>query len=57
MIGVTVWGLSQAFMTNQRGDAVRFLERYIVLAVPLTLQFYALYLILASVTWVVTLGA
>jgi len=43
MIGITIWGLVYAFRMNERGDGVKFLERYVVLAFPLTLQFYAVY--------------
>lgn len=57
ILGVTLWGLWQAFATNQRGDGVRFLERYIVLSVPLTFQFYTLYIVAALTTYLLTLGA
>ena len=51
MLGVTVWGLVRAFRMNQQGDGTRFLERYMVLAVPLTIQFYAVYAVLAALAY------
>jgi hypothetical protein len=46
LFGITVWGIARAFRLNQMGDGVQFLERYVVLAVPLTIQFYAVYAVL-----------
>jgi hypothetical protein len=51
MLGITVWGLVRAFRLNERGDGVRFLERCVVLAVPLTIQFYAMYAGLAALAY------
>jgi hypothetical protein len=50
-LGITIWGLLRAFGMNERGDGVKFLERYVVLAVPLTLQFCALYAGLALLSY------
>src|SRR4051794_23874404 len=42
VFGISILGLVHAFQLNQRGDGSRFIERCVVLIVPLTLQFYVL---------------
>lgn len=42
-LGITLLGYVRAFQLNQQGDNVHFLERCIVLMLPLLVQFYAIY--------------
>lgn len=65
LLGVMLWGTWRTFALNQQGDGAHFLERYLVLGLPVMIQAYvrfgavalAGYLFLAPRTHAGTLGA
>lgn len=54
LLGINLLGLVRAFQLNQQGDNVYFLERCIVLLVPLLVQFYAIYLGFVAIAYMAT---
>jgi hypothetical protein len=64
VLAVAIWGTHRAFAINQRGDGARFIERYVVLGLPITLQTFVrfgivgliLYFLMAPRTMPGTMG-
>jgi hypothetical protein len=53
-LAISVVGAIAAFRANARGDGRQFLERYLCLAVPVGIQMYAGWAVLASLLYLLT---